>query len=298
MSIKAGLLDIYDKHYKSLMIITFVLLFVAIGYLGYKYATTGEFVNKGISLRGGITFTAETNTADVDAITAFLTSEFPASDINVRALTNLGQVSNIIIEATDVNEQQMIDALHKYGMELKEGTYTAEFIGSSLGESFFRQTMTALIVAFISMSIVVFITFRNAMPSLFVILAAVSDVICTLAVISFMGVKLGTTGIAGFLMLIGYSVDTDILLTTRVLRRKEGTIFQRTMDALPTGMLMSLTSFGAVFVAYFMTESDAIKQIMLILSVGLIFDILYTWIQNAGILRWYLENKEKKHGHK
>ncbi len=148
--------------------------------------------------------------------------------------------------------------------------------------------------ACISMGIVVVITFRNPVPSAFVILASVSDVVSTLAVVSFMGVKLGTTGIAGFLMLIGYSVDTDILLTTRVLRRKEGTVFQRTMDALPTGMLMSITSFAAVFVSYFLTESDAIKQIMLILSIGLIFDILYTWIQNAGILRWYLERKEKK----
>jgi len=32
-----------------------------------------------------------------------------------------------------------------------------------------------------------------------------------------------------------------------------------------------------------------IKQIMFILMVGLVFDVVYTWIQNAGILRWYME---------
>jgi len=295
MGIKSGLLDIYENHYKTLMLITFVLLFISTGYLGYRYAKTGDFIEKGISLRGGITFTAQTTNIDVDALTLFLTTEFPKSDITVRVLTELGQVSNVVIEATNADEKQMIDALRKYGMDLQEGTYTAEFIGSSLGDSFFKQTMIALIFAFVAMSIVVFITFRNPVPSSFVILAAVSDVISTLAVVSFMGIKLGTTGIAGFLMLIGYSVDTDILLTTRVLRRKEGSIFQRTMSALPTGMLMSITSFAAVTVSYFLTESDAIKQIMLILSIGLLFDILYTWIQNAGILRWYLE---KKNGNK
>ena len=90
-------------------------------------------------------------------------------------------------------------------------------------------------------------------------------------------------------MLIGYSVDTDILLTTRVLRSKEGTVFDRVMSAMKTGMIMSTTSLAAVIVAYIFTQSDVIKQIMLILAIGLAFDIIYTWFQNASILRWSLK---------
>jgi preprotein translocase subunit SecF len=57
---------------------------------------------------------------------------------------------------------------------------------------------------------------------------------------------------------------------------------------------MSLTAFGASMAGYFYTQSDVVKQIMLVISIGTIFDIIYTWVQNAGILRWYLESKEKK----
>ena len=98
-------------------------------------------------------------------------------------------------------------------------------------------------------------------------------------------------------MLIGYSVDTDILLTTRVLKRKEGTVFDRIIDSMKTGMTMSMTSLLAAVVAYTFSTSDVIKQIMIIIIIGLAFDMLNTWIQNTGILRSHLDRKAKKGQH-
>ena len=92
-------------------------------------------------------------------------------------------------------------------------------------------------------------------------------------------------------MLIGYSVDTDILLTNRVLRRHGGTVLDRVLGAMQTGMTMTLTALAATSISLFVSKSDVIRQIMFILTVGLVFDMIYTWIQNAGILRWYLERK-------
>jgi preprotein translocase subunit SecF len=122
-------------------------------------------------------------------------------------------------------------------------------------------------------------------------LCAFSDVFFSLAVFNLMNLKLNTAGVAAFLMLVGYSIDTDILLAVRVLKRKEGTIFERTIGAMKTGMMMSAAALIAVFTAYFLTHSTIIKEIMFILAVGLIGDIIFTWIQNAGILRWHLERK-------
>jgi preprotein translocase subunit SecF len=167
-------------------------------------------------------------------------------------------------------------------------------MGSSLGASFYKQTIKAIVIAFILMSLVVYATFRSLVPALFVVLTAFSDIVSTLAVVSLLDIKLSTAGIAAFLMLIGYSVDTDILLTTKVLKRKSegGTIFQRTVGAMKTGCVMTLTGLAAALVGYFFSQSDVIKQIMLIIAIGLVFDLIYTWCQNAGILRWYLEKKE------
>ena len=144
------------------------------------------------------------------------------------------------------------------------------------------------------MGIVVFLYFRTPIPSLAVILAAFSDIVVTVAVVNIMGMKISTAGIAAFLMLIGYSVDTDILLTTRVLKRKEGTEMDRVIGAFKTGIMMTLTALIAVTAALIFTDSEIIRQIMVILFIGLLADIINTWIQNVGILRLYLERKHKK----
>lgn len=292
MNIKEKAIEIYDKKYKELMIVTFVVLFLAIGVLFYNYATTGEFVQKGVGLKGGLGITVSVNKVwDVADVQQKIINKFPKADISARSLTEFGKQKAIIIEASDVSQQESINALSEIGFDISQKNYSVEQVGSKLGEQFFRQMITAIIFAFVFMSIVVLLTFRSLAPSFFVILAASADMITTLAIISLMGVKLSMAGIGAFLMLIGYSVDTDILLTARVLKRTEGTILEKTLGAMKTGMIMSLAGFFAVFASYFLTQSEVIKQIMLILSIGLLLDIPNTWIQNAGILRWYLEWK-------
>jgi preprotein translocase subunit SecF len=251
-------------------------------------------VKKGVSLKGGLTMTIPI-APGVDAanLQSVLESDFKGRDVSVRTVTERGVVKALIIEA-DTTEEEVVASLARAGLTLNKGDYSAELMGSSLGDSFFRQTIFALAIAFTAMAVVVFLTFRVPVPSGFVVLTAASDIISTLAVVSFLNIPLSTAGIAAILMLIGYSVDTDILLTNRVLRRREGTLFERTMGALKTGTTMSLTALVATTVGYLFSQSDVIQQIMLILMIGTVFDIIYTWIQNAGILRWYLEWKEQK----
>ena len=165
--------------------------------------------------------------------------------------------------------------------------------GEYLGGSFFKQTVSALIVSFILMGLVVFFYFRTPMASLIVILAALSDIIVTLAIFNLTGIKLSSAGVAAFLMLIGYSVDTDILLSTRMLKRQNEGMMDRIYGALKTGATMTITTLAAVFVALVFAQNEIIKQIMIILFIGLLVDPIMTYIQNAGLLRMYLEKKTK-----
>jgi preprotein translocase subunit SecF len=287
---------VYDKQYKKLELIPTVLLILAIVVLAFSYATTGEFIQKGVSLKGGLTLTAPTpDSVDVNVLEQSLIKALPQADINVRALTQGTHTTYVIVEASDVTEEQIVAAMNAAGVQLHKGDYSLEEMGSELGQNFFRQTQWAIALAFISMAVIVFITFRKVLPSSYVVLAAISTILMTLATANLMGVRLGTGGVAAFLMLIGYSVDTDILLTTRVMRQKEGTVFDRTVGAVKTGLTMTLTSLAAVLVGFFITHSDVIKQIMLILAIGLVFDIINTWLQNAAILRRYMERKEGGH---
>ena len=289
----------YDKKYKFLLIFTMVMLFCAIGVIGYQYFTTGDFMHRDVSLKGGVTVTVyeKTDYTNKD-IVSFLRADYPASDFNVRTLSERGKPIGFIIDSGDLQAEQIVSSLQKYLPDLNKDKYVAEIMGSALGQSFFKETLIAVLMAFVFMAVVVFLYFKEPAPSVYIVLAALADIICTLAITIIFNIKISTAGVAAFLMLIGYSVDTDIVLTTRVLKRTSGTVFEAILGAMKTGFTMSFTAMVAVLVAYYFTTSLVIKEIMLILFIGLIFDILNTWLQNASILRMYLEKKKaKQHQH-
>src|SRR3989338_4983533 len=293
-SLKQQLLHVYYVHHRKLLILPLALLLLAFIQIGIQLATTGEFVSKGISLKGGSSITI-LKEADPVALQAFLDVTVPQARAAVRTITDAGAAVGVVIES-GAQEEQDIDALVaavRQQTQAKPDEITIEVTGSAVGASFFRQTITALLAAFFLMAVVVFLYFRTAVPSLAVVLAAFSDIVITLAIFNVTGMKLDTAGIAAFLMLVGYSVDTDILLTSRVLKRKEGTVFERVIGAMKTGLMMTATTLVAVVATLLLTNSPVVQQIMLILLIGLLVDIINTWIQNASIVRWYLE---KKHG--
>jgi preprotein translocase subunit SecF len=288
--------EFYEKKYKLLLILPIIMLIAAMAQIGYQYYTTGDFIIKGISLKGGLSLTVLVgDKIPANDLQSYLMQSYPGVDVSVRHRVQSGENKGYLIESDmDVNNKESVsafvsDVFNQIGEPETKETYSLEGIGSSLGEQFFTQTITALGIAFLCMGIVVFIYFRIPVPSIAVILAAFSDIVVTLAIVNMLGIKLSTAGIAAFLMLIGYSVDTDILLTTKVIKRKTGTVMSRIYSAMKTGFTMNLSSLAAIMAALLMTSSDTIQQIMLILFIGLLVDMINTWIQNVGILRLYLE---------
>ncbi len=300
-SVKQALFEIYDRKYRLLLVIPFILLVLSLAQIGYQIYSTGDFVKKDVSLKGGVTATIPYDkSADASQIQKQISSQFPGNDIAVRTLRNTGTSAGIIVEADiDGNDKAQVDRLLRaiessLKIDLSKIDYGIEIIGSSLGASFFKESLIALAVAFLFMGIVVFVYFRTFVPGMAVIIAAFSDIVFALAVVNILDIRIGTAGVAAFLMLIGYSVDTDILLTVRVLKRKEGTVMDRIISSIKTGMTQTVTAIFAVTVAMLVTQSDVIRQIMIILLIGLIADIFNTWIQNVGLLRIYAEKKAKK----
>lgn len=297
MSDKKGVLErlveYYHKEYKKLLFIPFILLIFSLIVIGNSYIQTGEFVQKGVSLKGGSTISIFDVDMDIGELESYLSEQFTNLDIDVRALTKTGAQVGIIVEASTQNSSELLNAIKLKIGDLSKDQYTIDTTGPSLGKSFFAQAIFAVVLAFLFMAVVIFIYFRAALPCSYIIFAAVADMIFALAMVNLFNVKLTTAGVAAFLMLIGYSVDTDILLTTRILKRKEGTIEDRVKSSISTGLTMTLAALAATIVAYYATQSELLKQIMFILFWGLIADLINTWFTNVGLLRWYMEKKHK-----
>lgn len=134
---------IYEDKYKLLLIIPFVLLLAAIVQIGIQTASTGDFIHKGVSLKGGVTLIVPVDEpVDIDTLKSFLSGKFKDHDINVRTISKAGSVSEVVVEADiDLEDASSVDELVKstgdfLKKKLTEKDYSLEGVGSSLGSSF------------------------------------------------------------------------------------------------------------------------------------------------------------------
>lgn len=281
----------FDKYYKIMFLIPIVLVIISLVYLSMFYSKHNDLIYKDVSLSGGTTITL-TGNFDFQELETELNKKF--AGISFRELTGFSDSQKSLVIESSASPGELKPEIEKIlNTNLTDENSSIEFSGPSLSTNFYRQLLTALIISFILMSIVIVIMFRTFVPSLAVIFAAFSDIVIPLAILNLFEVKISAAGIAAFLMLIGYSVDTDILLTTRALRGGEGHLNQRIFRAFKTGILMTLTALTAVIPAFFIGSAlpDSFRQIFLILALGLSADIINTWLTNAGIIKWYCDRK-------
>ncbi|MBU0957618.1 MAG: hypothetical protein KKF56_02305 [Nanoarchaeota archaeon] len=283
----------HDKYYKLMLLIPLVLLLFSFYSIYSFYNETGDFFKKDVSLTGGTSITVNSE-VDHSDLQSFL--EGKIGDFSIRGISDLRTGEELAFIVETISEPEVIQpVLEEYlGYELTQENSSIEFTGQSLSVGFYKQLQIAILIALILMSIVVFIIFRNFIPSLAVIVSVIADIAMTLVVVNMLGMKISNAGIVALLMLIGYSVDSDILLTTRSLKSNVGTVNSRLFGAFKTGITMTLTSMAAVGVALYITSSfsSSLNQIFTIILIGLGFDLFNTWITNIGILKWYMEKKK------
>ncbi|MEW5955290.1 MAG: hypothetical protein AB1626_01995 [Candidatus Micrarchaeota archaeon] len=168
-------------------------------------------------------------------------------------------------------------------------------VGSVLSAFFFVKTREFVIYSFILSAIVVLVIFRSGIPSIAVIFGAATDIIVTLGAMSLLGLPLNLATVATLLMLIGFALDTDMLLTIRVLKRTEDSPPVRAFDAFKTGAMMNLTSivaFGVLAIFGFLLQIETYYLIGMVAVIGSFVDFFATWCANAAIVLWYVERKQ------
>ena len=279
---------IKKMDYKKIMWIPIIFLIICMGFLYWNYQETGEYFTKSVDLTGGSQLSVEVQgDVDIGALESHLNPIF--GDVSVRKVTGVGGVTLLIRAGEDVDGDALLEEVEEYGIDPESHSF--EKIGASLGESFFAQSLNAMIFAFIFMGLVVFFVFRNFVPSIAVIWCAFSDIICTLALMQVFGIELSLASFAALLLVLGYSIDTDILLTTRLIKRREGKMDERIREAFKTGMTMSATTLLAFTALYMVSGATALREIATVLIIALVIDIPNTWLTNLGILRWWAEKR-------
>ncbi len=278
--------DINRYSPRQMVALPLILLLIAGMVLGYTTLTTGLPLRPGIDFAGGTAVTVFTSDSRETIEATF--AAYPLLSVG----EGIGSGKYIQFGPMDNAQYQSLSAL----INEKYPDAKVDQIGETFGKALQGQAFLAVLFSFIGMSIVVLIAFRDLIPAGAVVLAALADIVVTAAIMQIIGIPLSLGTTAALLMLIGYSVDSDILLTTRVLKRK-GKLEDKLSGAFRTGIIMTtttLTAIAAMWVVATAGQIQIISEIASVLLIGLFVDMMNTWMLNAGILKGYIRRENKR----
>ncbi len=272
--------DIDYEQYsnRQLAAIPLAILGLALVIIAAWYVMTGVPVDLGLAFTGGteVRFTAGDDLSEVK-------DTFEGVEYDSIQSAAGGDTYILTTQAEDTEEIERTARQAGYDVEQVQER------SASFGAESQQQALLGLAIAFLGMSALVFILFRTFIPSIAVVLSAFSDIMIPVALMNIFDIPLTLGTVAALLMLIGYSVDSDILLNNHVLRRR-GDFYESAYRAMGTGVTMTLTSIAAMAVMTVVARLFGIPllpEIGLILVFGLVADLMNTYMLNMSLLRYY-----------
>jgi preprotein translocase subunit SecF len=214
--------------------------------------------------------------------------------------TDAGMISNLNILQKDFNDayskaysnyrDSISKSINKY---VSYSSISVQTVSPVLSTHFMEQAKWVVITAAVLSFIFVFVFFRQVIPSIAVLTGAACDVFIALGAMGIFGIPLTMASFAALLMLVGFSLDTDILLTNRMIKRK-GDPREKAYESMKTGATMSITAmiaFSALFILSMMTRIPTYYEISSVALLGLVGDLFATWGINAVMIIWYVEKR-------
>jgi preprotein translocase subunit SecF len=267
-----------DYTDRQLVAVPLALLAVSVGVLAVATVLLGSPVPLGIEFTGG---------TELRVITGDSPSEIRATfDQDVESITPIASQADtyqLTFQSDDADPLERRAENAGYTVE-SVSERSASFAGDSQ-----RQALVGLLVAFAGMAVLVFLMFRTFIPSIAVVASAFSDIVIPLALMRLFGIELSLGTVAALLMLIGYSVDSDLLLNNHIIRRR-GAFYTATYRAMRTGVTMTITSIAAMIVMVVVASLLGIPllpAIGIVLVFGLTADLMNTYLMNVSLLRYY-----------
>ena len=270
--------DYTEYTNRQLVAIPIALLAVAIVVLTVATALTGLPVALGIEFTGGTEMQVVTDDSPAE-----ITSTFDEDVDSITPIAGQTDTYQLTFQADDADP--LLEQAEAAGYEIESvGERSASFASDSQ-----RQAVFGLMVAFGGMAALVALMFRTFIPSVAVIASAFSDIVIPLALMRLFDIELTLGTVAALLMLVGYSVDSDLLLNNHVLRRR-GDFYTSTFRAMRTGITMTTTSIAAMIVmtvVSYLLGIPLLPDVGLILVFGLLTDLMNTYLLNVSLLRYY-----------
>jgi len=207
-------------------------------------------------------------------------------------IAKIVKASNAVFsEAKLAYKEQLISQLSS-SLSVKD--IKLEEVSASLSRLFVNKVLNVALISALLAVVMIFLIFRTFVPSFAVLVGAFSDITMALGAMAFFGIPLTLASFATLMTLAALSLDTDMMLTIKTVKRREGTPRERAYDAFRTGFAMTTTvivAFLVLMILGMVSHIPTYYQIGAVAVAGLIGDLIATWCLNSVLVLWYLEGK-------
>jgi len=285
------ILSFIENNYKKFLMISMVIFVIFVGTILFNYFKYGYIINKSITISGGYVTLINNN--------YHITNPEIQNTLNQMNITDyvLYSTPNIIyIESgKQINETLLINLLNQdYNISLLSTDISIQHYSSLVGNLIFNQFLFFVILAMVLTAFVIFIAFRASKITLNIISTILFDIIGLLAILSITKYPIGANGFIGMLMILGFAIDNNVVLSTNIVKEKEKPFIERVRMSFRVGMLMEVIALYTLLLLYFIVPEPSVDEFAFVLSVAIILDLLYYLIGNIPLYKYFEAKKEQE----
>ena len=283
----------HTKHLKPRQMIAIPLVLAA--FFAAMFLIRGVPMSIEFSSGTMITYRNLENSPNADAVESALITALAA---DVKAVTTQDTATDTFgldIQTTKTlddngREQVQRTMADQFGIQSTPEFYPIE---PAISQAYLRGAMWAIVLSFIAMFVIVFIVFRRKIAGMMLLCVAL-NMVWALGGLALFQMQFSLASLTGFLLMLGFSIDTNILLSEHMLRRVGGQPRERMATAMLTGYMITGTSLATMICINILVTNPSITQLVTVLTFGLAGDLFNTWFLNGGALIWYTERQKRK----
>ncbi len=278
-------------------IISIVMVISGFVSMGINKSQTGNVLNFSLEFMGGtsttVNFKEDMSIEQIDEKVVPVVEQITGdSNVQTQKVNNTNQVVIKTRTLTVDEREKFVTAMEK-NFSVAEDEITAETISATVSNEMRRDAILAVIIATFCMLIYIWFRFTDIRFAAAAVIALLHDVLVVLAFYAISKTSVGNTFIACMLTIVGYSINSTIVIFDRIrenLRGSRGQDLEELVDSSITSTLTrsiysNLTTFVMVLLLYILGVSS-IRDFAAPLMVGIAAGA-YSSVCVTGAL-WYV----------
>ncbi len=278
------------------------VLLIGIGGMIFNAANGNRALNYSLEFLGGtattVDFGKDYELAELDNEVKPVVMEV-TGDANVNMQKVVGS-TQVIIKTRTLNVQERIELSDKLEENFKvdSDSVTTENISATVGKEMRRDAVLAVVIAVVLMLLYIFIRFRDMRFATSAVIALIHDVLVTLTAYAILRISVGNSFIAVMLTILGYSINSTIVIFDRIREKLPGLkkltglkelVNEAINQTLTRSIYTNITTLASILVLYVVGVAS-IKEFTLPMMVGIVAGT-YSSVFLTGVLWFYMRTK-------